>query len=342
MKQGDFLKKLFDGYRRGDSEAFHAAAEELIQHERKSRRSTLANELAQLLHPQISAGEAPEGVRPLATASSAQARRRGLFEERSSRKRLVDVVLGPVASGLMERLIRDFQNAGILKAQGVRAHHHILFCGPSGCGKTVTAEAIAGELQVPLLDVSLNSVVSSQLGETAANLAAVFDYARDKRFVVLFDEFDTIGRSRDDIGERGEIKRVLNSFVQELDRFEGDSLIIAATNFEQGLDRALWRRFPSVIRFERPREAQIEELVRRNLAPLKVQQQQVDDLVRNLAGSTAAEVEIACIDVRKSCILRHQDIIDAQDLREALARRVYRQSILQKVARAATATVDYD
>jgi SpoVK/Ycf46/Vps4 family AAA+-type ATPase len=251
-------------------------------------------------------------------------------------------VLGPVAAGLLERLIRDFQSSEVLKSQGVRPQHHILFCGPSGCGKTVTAEAIAGELRVPLLNVSLNSVLSSQLGETAANLEAVFDYARTKRFVVLFDEFDAIGRSRDDIGERGEIKRVLNSFVQELDRFEGDSLVIAATNFEQGLDRALWRRFPSVIRFERPREAQIEERVRRNLAPLQVLQQQIDDLVRNLAGSTAAEVEIACLDVRKSCILREQNVIDTQDLREALARRVYRQSILQKVAKAATATVDTD
>jgi SpoVK/Ycf46/Vps4 family AAA+-type ATPase len=342
MKQADFLKKLFDSYRRGDAEEFHAAAEGLIQIERKNKHSALANELEQLLHQQSSTGEASGDLQSPPVSSPVQSKQRGLFKERQPRKRLADVVLGPVASGLMDRLIRDFQNSEVLKAQGVRPHHHILFCGPSGCGKTVTAEAIAGELQVPLLDVSLNSVLSSQLGETAANLEAVFDYARTKRFVVLFDEFDAIGRSRDDIGERGEIKRVLNSFVQELDRFEGDSLVIAATNFEQGLDRALWRRFPSVIRFERPREAQIEELVRRNLAPLKVQQQQVEDLVRNLAGSTAAEVEIACVDVRKSCILRHQDIIDAQDLREALARRVYRQSILQKVARAATATVDLD
>ncbi len=341
MKQADFLKRLFDTYRRGDTEGFRAAAEGLIQHERKSRRPTLAKELEQLLQ-QAAPADAPDGLRSRPGQSSPQSKRRGLFTERQPRKRIADVVLGPVASGLIERLIRDFQNSELLKAQGIRPYHHILFCGPSGCGKTVAAEAIAGELQVPLLDVSLNAVLSSQLGETAANLEAVFEYARDKRLVVLFDEFDAIGRTRDDVGERGEIKRVLNSFVQELDRFEGDSLIIAATNFEQGLDRALWRRFPSVIRFERPREAQIEELVRRNLAPLQVQPQQVDDLTRNLAGSTAAEVEIACLDVRKSCALRRQDAIDGQDLREALARRVYRQSILQKVAKAATATVDHD
>ncbi len=342
MKQADLLKKLFESHQRGDDEGFRAAAEGLIQIERKSRRHALANELEQLLKPRATAGETAPAAQSPAAASSQQSKQRGLFEERPTQKRLADVVLGPVASGLIERVIRDFQHADVLKAQGVRPQHRILFCGPSGCGKTVTAEAIAGELQVPLLDVSLNSVLSSQLGETAANLEAVFDYARTRSFVVLFDEFDAIGRSRDDIGERGEIKRVLNSFVQALDRFEEDSLVIAATNFEQGLDRSLWRRFPSVIRFERPREAQIEELVRRNLAPLQMQDQQVDDLVRNLAGSTAAEVEIACLEVRKSCILRHQNVIDAQDLREALARRVYRQSILQKIAKSATATVDLD
>jgi len=160
--------------------------------------------------------------------------------------------------------------------------------------------------------------------------------------VVLFDELDMIGRSRDDVQGSPESRGALNCFLQALDAFDGKGILIAATNFEQSLDFAVWRRFRDVIRFERPREPQIEQLVRKHLASVEIPRPQVEDLVRNLAGSTHAEVEMVCLDVRKSCVLRKQEVVEGQDVREAVARRVYRQSILQKIAKAATATVDRD
>ena len=96
---------------------------------------------------------------------------------------------------------------------------------------------------MPLLYVRFDSVVSSLLGETSTNIRKVFEFAGRGQWVLLFDEFDSVGRSRDDITEHGEIKRVVNSFLQIMDGFRGRSLVIAATNFEQVLDPAIWRRF---------------------------------------------------------------------------------------------------
>ncbi len=125
-------------------------------------------------------------------------------------------------------------------------------------------EALSRELGVPLLVVRFDAVVSSLLGETAANLRKVFDYVARGVWVVLFDEFDAIGRSRDDSTEHGELKRVVNAFLQMLDRFSGRSLIVAATNFEQALDPALWRRFDEIVRFERPSRARSRNCLQRN------------------------------------------------------------------------------
>ena len=107
-----------------------------------------------------------------------------------------------------------------------------MFYGPPGCGKTITAQAIAAEIGLPLLYVRFDAVISSYLGETASNIRRVFDYARNDSFVIFFDEFDAIARSRNDRYEHGEIKRVVNTFLQQLDNFKGKSLVIAATNFE--------------------------------------------------------------------------------------------------------------
>jgi SpoVK/Ycf46/Vps4 family AAA+-type ATPase len=197
------------------------------------------------------------------------------------------------------------------------------------------AEVFAAELSLPLVYVRFDAVVSSLLGETAANLRKVFEYSQRGRWIVFFDEFDAIGRSRDDTTEHGEIKRVLNSFLQIMDNFDGRSLVIAATNFEQVLDLAVWRRFDEVVRFERPGDAQLRLVIRKRLAPLDFQDSQIDELVKPLAGSSYADAERVCFDIRKSCVLRNDRRVGSQDLEDAISRHNYRRSVLRK----ATATV---
>ena len=129
-----------------------------------------------------------------------------------------------------------------MRIRGLHPSDRILLCGPPSCGKTLTAEVIASELGRPFAIVRTDSVVSSFLGETAANLRKVFDFATAAPMVVLLDEFDALGKEREDASEHGELLRVVNAVLQMLDAYDGRSLIIAATNHEGMLDSAVWRQ----------------------------------------------------------------------------------------------------
>ena len=204
----------------------------------------------------------------------------------------------------------------------------------------MTAEAIATELGLPLAYVRFDSVVSSLLGETAANLRKVFEYVSQDTWVVLFDEFDAIGRSRDDVTEHGEIKRVINSFLQMLDNFRNRSLIIAATNFEQVLDPALWRRFDEIVRFERPTATQMEELLKKKLHPIWNGNVSVKGYIDQLEGSTFGDIERICMDVLKTCALEGRSRLQRQDLETAMERQTFRRQAIEKAQSMGSPKVD--
>ena len=162
---------------------------------------------------------------------------------------------------MVEGILREHNREEVLKAHGLRPSDRVLLCGPPGCGKTLTAEAIASDLGRPLAVVRTDSVVSSFLGETAANLRKVFDFAAASPMVVLFDEFDAVGKERDDASEHGELRRVVNAVLQMLDSYDGRSLIAAATNHEGMLDSAVWRRFEEVLFLKPPTAAELRRLL---------------------------------------------------------------------------------
>ena len=147
--------------------------------------------------------------------------------------------------------------------------HVITLTGPSGCGKTTAAEALAAELGLPLVVIRLDAVVSSYLGETAANLGKVFEFLVKGQYVALFDEFDALGKERSDVSEHGELRRVVNAFLQMMDAYRGRTILVAATNHEQLLDSALWRRFDEVLLFERPNTEQLRRLLAVKLRPVR-------------------------------------------------------------------------
>jgi len=233
-------------------------------------------------------------------------------------------------SEMITRVIREFREWDILETSGLRPSHKLLFCGPPGCGKTVTAEAISGEIGLPLVYIRFDSVVSSLLGETASNLRKVFEYISQNSWVVLFDEFDAIGRSRDDVTEHGEIKRVVNSFLQMLDNFNSRSLIVAATNFEQALDPALWRRFDEIIRFERPTLDQITDLMNMRLKPVCNSSISLRTYSKRLDGYSFGDVDRICIEVLKSCALEGQTKFQRKDLEITIERQSLRKQVMDK------------
>jgi SpoVK/Ycf46/Vps4 family AAA+-type ATPase len=266
-----------------------------------------------------------------------------LLEIRQPDRYLQDLVLNEVQQAILARVIEEFRQWEVLEAHSLRPSHKLLFCGPPGCGKTATAEALSRELGVPLLVVRFDAVVSSLLGETAANLRKVFDYVSRGVWVVLFDEFDAIGRSRDDATEHGELKRVVNAFLQMLDRFTGRSLVVAATNFEQALDPALWRRFDEIVRFERPNPAQIEQLLVKKLTGVRFAAALLHGTVERLEGMSHAEVELVCLDVLKQAVLRGGGrVVGREDLEVAVQRQEHRRQALERSRPGGAPRVDHE
>ena len=144
---------------------------------------------------------------------------------------------------------------------GVDVQNSLLLYGPPGCGKTSAAIYIANELNLPIVTTRLDSMVSSLLGSTAKNIKKVFSYANDKPCILFLDEFDAIAKARDDSHELGELKRVVNSLLQNIDEFIGNNALIAATNHHELLDRAVWRRFSETIFIGLPGVDRIKELI---------------------------------------------------------------------------------
>ncbi len=203
----------------------------------------------------------------------------------------------------------------------MKASNKVMFYGPPGCGKTLAAEVIAFELDRPLAIVRLDALVSSYLGETAANLRKVFDFVADHPMVALFDEFDAIGKERGNSGEHGELRRVVNAVLQMMDAYQGQSLILAATNHEQILDTAIWRRFDETVEFPLPNNEQLSQLLKLKLRGIR-RQFELDDeeLITRLANKSGADVERVVRRAIKRMILRSQEFLTIKDLENALVR----------------------
>ena len=329
MARADLLKQLFRAYRESDRESFMDVARSIADEERKKHHPSLANELLRILNNGVVAAT-PSLRGTFQPPPRDHEKRAPLLEIRHPDRFFRDLILHVGAKEILLKAMREFRQWDILEANGLRPSHKLLFCGPPGCGKTATAEVIATELGLPLVYIRFDSVVSSLLGETASNLRKVFEYIHEETWVVLFDEFDAIGRSRDDATEHGEIKRVVNAFLQMLDNFHGRSLLIAATNFEQALDPALWRRFDEIVRFERPTVGQIEELMKKRLIPVMNSKISTKRYGAQLEGSTFADVERIATDVLKSCALDGKTQLQAEDIKRAMESHALRMQVMQR------------
>lgn len=331
MARSDLLKKLFRGYKLGDQQTFMDAALEIVADEKKKSHDLLANELLRILdYGSSHKASTFQIAQQFESLPKDTDRGAALFEVRQSQRYLSDLVIDDDNRQILVNVINEFRQWEVLEANGLKPMQKLLFCGPPGCGKTATAEAMAGELGLPILYIRFDAVVSSLLGETAANLRKVFDYASRGSWVILFDEFDAIGRSRDDASEHGELKRVVNSFLQLLDRYSGRSIVIAATNFERVLDPALWRRFDEIVRFEKPNEKQIILMLKKKLAGVRLQTSKLTTLSKQLVGMSHAEVERVCFDLLRSTVIGGTREVSDSDLVDAFKRQAKRTQSLIK------------
>lgn len=321
MPRADLLKKLFSSYKHNDNETFIKIAYEIIDDERKKNHIILADDLKKIIVNGNS-----KNINTFLSVSSSKPidddKNTPLVEVLYPEKYFSDLVLTTKKMDQLNQIVKEFNNWDVLLSNGVYPNRRILFCGPPGCGKTASAHAIASEMGIPMLYVRFDAVVSSFLGETASNIRKVFEYAKHDNWVIFFDEFDAIGRSRNDATEHGEIKRVVNTFLQQLDNFKGKSLVIAATNFEKSLDYAIWRRFDEIIRFELPTSDEMIKLFLLKLKRFNGPANSISEYISELAGFSHSDIERVCQNIMKQCILDGRKVYTKRDIEAAINKQI--------------------
>lgn len=330
MAEGRLLRQLMKAGAQGDADSFRRAAEEVIREERAKKHHLLATDLERILYGESKTAHLREGFHP----EPPRDKERGLslIEIRQPVRSLQDIVLSPENRAVLDEVLVEQSRSDVLGSHGLKPITRLLFCGPPGCGKTTAAEVLATELGLELAIIRFDAVVSSFLGETAANLRKVFDYLDQGRYVGLFDEFDAIGKEREDASEHGELKRVVNSFLQMLDGYRGRSLIIAATNHERLLDRALWRRFDEVLVLEKPTPEQVRDLLGVKLRGVRSDLPLDDDgFLSRLSGFSHADVERIVIRAVKMMVLKGREFITADIFDDATRREEMRLGLVAKL-----------
>jgi SpoVK/Ycf46/Vps4 family AAA+-type ATPase len=218
-----------------------------------------------------------------------------------------DLLLAEDKRQLFAEVHLELREEDLLIQSGIAPRRTFLFVGPPGCGKSATAEALADELGRELAVVNLATVVSSFLGDTSKNLSSIFEAAASEHWVLLFDEFDAIGKERAERTDHGELKRVVTAFLQQLDNFRGPSVLIAATNHPQLLDLAVWRRFDEVLKFEPPGVQEIRALLRLKLRSIPKQRSfDIERLASACSGMTQADVTRVVHDAYRHNVLHNR------------------------------------
>lgn len=258
---------LLKSHMEGDDREFLSVAMQAAAHEAKLGHAAVAQQLRELIEEAKRRSSALQRRQGQLIVLEPRGELANLLSVQTPSIRLADMVLPAKLTERLKRVLVEQRQRKRLLDNGLQPRRKLLFVGPPGTGKTMSASALAGELHLPLLTIMLEGLITKFMGETAAKLRLVFDTIRQNRGVYLFDEFDALGAHRIQSNDVGEIRRVLNSFLQLLEKDSSDSLIVAATNHGKMLDRALFRRFDDVIEYAFPDLTLTEEIIRRKLAP---------------------------------------------------------------------------
>jgi SpoVK/Ycf46/Vps4 family AAA+-type ATPase len=306
-----------------DDEQFLKVAMQAAAHEARLGHGKLAQQLRNLVDETRASRDAVPPNRSKAAVPLAKPRGdlANLIAVRYSETRLSSMVLSPSLDHRLRRVLIEQRQQHRLRAHGLKPRRKILLLGPPGTGKTMTAAALAGELHTPLFTIVLDGLMTKFMGETASKLRLVFDAIAETRGVYFFDEFDAIGSKRAERNDVGEIRRVLNSFLQFLEEDDGESLIIAATNHPELLDPALFRRFDDVIEYSLPDSEIARRILENRLSSFKTKGIDWSNAVSAGTGLSQSEFARAAEDAAKRAILEDRETVTAEDLSSAIAER---------------------
>ena len=317
MASADQLKALLASHIEGNDDRFFSVAMQVAAHEAKLGHGKLAEDLRAL----IDNAKNQRGTVSPVPINRPQGELASLLEASYPKTRLGDMILSDTLAAQLWRIMREQRHAGKIVEHGLSPRRKLLLIGPPGTGKTLTASVLAGELGLPLLQVRLDGLITKYMGETAGKLRQVFDATNRTRGVYFFDEFDAIGSQRGLTNDVGEIRRILNSFLQMIEQDQSHGLIVAATNHAEILDPALYRRFDDVLHYTLPDNSQIAKLLKTRLAGTAAKRVRWRSLADLAAGLNYAEITRAADDVLKDALIRQCTQVREIDIKAMLNER---------------------
>lgn len=323
MGASEQIKSLIKHFGEGDDERFISSALQIAAAEAQKGHTTLAQELKSLIDKAKQKRNQPFADRSKTIPIlPSQRDLKELLDVFQPVIKLHDMVLDDGTLSSLEKLIEEQKKWQLLKQYNLQPKRKLLLTGPPGCGKTMTAQALAGELGIPVFIVRLDGLVSKFMGESIAKLRVIFDAMVNHRGVYLFDEFDSIGSHRNIGQDVGEIKRVLNSFLINIEKDQSNSIIICATNLPEMLDKALFRRFDDVIKFPLPTEIEIELMINKQLQAFQFEEPLESEIIaKQFLGLNFSDIVRACEETIKAMILSGKNKLNPQDLIDALSKR---------------------
>lgn len=313
MATAEQIKALIRSHFSDDLERFFTTALQVAAHEAGQGHGALAHEIRELV-------DKARGDKGAVVLKFPQDMRGLVLSEKPDLSRATLVITHALRTRI-ERIIHEYRQQHKLKDHGLTHRRRLLLIGPPGTGKTMTARVLAHELRLPLHTIQVDRLVTKFMGETSAKLRQIFDLINQETGVYLFDEFDAIGGERLLENDVGEMRRVLNAFLQFIEQETSDSVIIAATNSPKLLDRALFRRFDDVLYYELPQLQERRRLMQNVLGAFLPPRFDWKAVVKQSEELSHAEIDQACRDAIKQAILTDKQKIDACLLRQMLSER---------------------
>lgn len=309
MASAEQIKALLKTHSERDEQRFYSIALQVAASEARKGHHKLAEEIKSLVEknqtkPTIAAVSSPS---PFIKQQKGDLN--GLLEISHPSIKFSDLVFSEDVDKRLHQIILEQRQRDKLAEFGLSPRRKVLFIGPPGTGKTMSAELLAAELKLPLYRVVLDTLITRYMGETAAKLRLIFDHIAQTRAVYLFDEFDAIGTQRGVSNDVGEIRRVLNSFLMFFEQDSSESIICAATNHPELLDKALYRRFDDLIKFEKPNIKQIKQIILNRLASFDLKKLEWKLILATAEGLSCAEVVRACEDAAKDSVLSNTGLV---------------------------------
>jgi SpoVK/Ycf46/Vps4 family AAA+-type ATPase len=317
----DQLLSLLRSHARRDDRRFISVALQLAEDAARKGHAKVAEEMQAVISEARTAMSALEMSREPIPLAKPRGELAGIITASFPKIVLADLVLPAELTGRLRKIVKEHEARGELGNFGLHPRRKFLLCGPPGTGKTMTASAVAGELNFPLFTVQLDGLITKFMGETAAKLRLVFDAMSTTRGVYLFDEVDALATARATGNDVGEARRILNSLLQFLEDDKSNSLIFAATNHPELLDKAVFRRFDSLLRYGLPSADLVRPILSNNLLAFDLKDidwQKVADASR---GLSQADLTRAAEDAARDAVLERNGILSTDLLTGAVAER---------------------